>query len=33
MDWDNHARPHSSLGKNTPDKAYAVTLPTVKLAA
>jgi putative transposase len=33
MDWYNRARPHSSLGKNTPDEAYTVMLPTVKLAA
>ena len=29
MDWYNRARPHSSLGKKTPDEAYAVMLPTV----
>ena len=28
MDWDNYSRPHSSLGKQTPDEAYAVMLPT-----
>lgn len=33
MDWYNQARPHSSLAKKTPDEAYAVMLPTVKLAA
>ena len=33
MDWDNRSRPHSSRGKKTPDGAYAVMLPTVKLAA
>ena len=33
MDWYNRARPHSSLGKQTPDEAYAVMLPTGKLAA
>jgi putative transposase len=33
MDWYNRARPHSSLGKKTPDEAYAVMLPTVKRAA
>jgi putative transposase len=33
MDWYNQSRPHSSLGKKTPDEAYAVMLPTVKLAA
>ena len=32
-DWYNRARPHSSLGKHTPDEAYAVMLPTGKLAA
>ncbi|MDP2964006.1 MAG: hypothetical protein Q8N54_14740 [Sulfurimicrobium sp.] len=26
------SRPHSSLGKKTPDEAYAVMLPSVKLA-
>ena len=33
MDWYNHSRPHSSLGKHTPDAAYAVMLPTGNLAA
>jgi putative transposase len=33
MDWYNQSRPHSSLGRKTPDEAYAVMLPTVKLAA
>lgn len=33
LDWYNRFRPHSSLGKQTPDEAYAVMLPTVKLAA
>jgi putative transposase len=33
MDWYNRARPHSSQAKKTPDEAYAVMLPTVKLAA
>ncbi len=33
MDWYNRSRPHSSLGKKTPDEAYAVMLPTAKLAA
>lgn len=33
MDWYNRCRPHSSLAKRTPDEAYAVMLPTVKLAA
>lgn len=30
LDWYNRCRPHSSLGKRTPDEAYAVMLPTVK---
>jgi putative transposase len=33
MDWYNRSRPHSSLGKKTPDEAYAVMLPTVEQAA
>ena len=33
MDWYNRARPHSSLNRHTPDEAYAVMLPTSKLAA
>jgi hypothetical protein len=33
MDWYNHSRPHSSLDKQTPHEAYAVMLPTGKLAA
>ena len=33
MEWYNRARPHSSLGKKTPDEAYSVLLPTAKLAA
>ena len=33
MDWYNRSRPHSSLARKTPDEAYAVILPTVKLAA
>jgi len=33
MDWYNQSRPHSSLDKQTPDEAYAVMLPTGKLAA
>ena len=33
MGWYNQFRPHSSLGKKTPDEVYAVMLPTVKLAA
>ena len=31
--WYNQSRPHSRLGRKTPDEAYAVMLPTVKLAA
>jgi len=33
VDWYNQSRPHSSLDKKTPDEAYAVMLPTAKLAA
>ena len=33
LDWYNRARPHSSLDRHTPDEAYAVMLPTGKLAA
>ena len=33
LDWYNRARPHSSLDRQTPDEAYAVMLPTGKLAA
>jgi hypothetical protein len=33
MDWYNQARPHSGVEKKTPDEAYAVMLPAVKLAA
>ena len=33
LDWYNQSRPHSSLGKQTPDEAYTVMLPTGKLAA
>ena len=33
MEWYNRSRPHSSLDKQTPDEAYAVMLPTGKLAA
>jgi putative transposase len=33
LDWYNRARPHSSLDRQTPDEAYAVMLPTDKLAA
>lgn len=33
IDWYNRSRPHSSLGKKTPEEAYTVMLPTVKLVA
>jgi len=33
LDWYNRSRPHSSLGKRTPDEAYTALLPAVKLAA
>lgn len=33
LDWYNRSRPHSRLAKRTPDEAYTVMLPTVKLAA
>jgi putative transposase len=33
FDWFNRSRPHSQLGRKTPDEAYAVMLPTVELAA
>lgn len=33
LDWYNRERPHSQLGRETPDEAYAVMLPTVELAA
>ncbi|MGD9950810.1 MAG: integrase core domain-containing protein, partial [Desulfobulbus sp.] len=33
LDWYNRFRPHSKIKKKTPDEAYAVMLPTVKLAA
>jgi putative transposase len=32
LDGYNRARQHASLGRKTPDEAYAVMLPTVKLA-
>ncbi len=32
FDWYNRLRPHSSLGKRTPDEAYLEMLPAVKLA-
>ena len=33
LGWYNQSRPHSSLDQPTPDEAYAVMLPTGKLAA
>jgi len=33
VDWYNRSRPHSQLGRRTPDEVYAVMLPTVELAA
>jgi putative transposase len=33
LGWYNQSRPHSSLDQQTPDEAYAVMLPTGKLAA
>jgi len=33
LDWYNRSRPHSKLGKKTPDEAYTVMLPTVEQAA
>jgi putative transposase len=33
FDWYNRDRPHSQVGRKTPDEAYAVMLPTVELAA
>lgn len=33
LDWYNESRPHSSLGKQTPNEAYYALLPAVKLAA
>ncbi len=33
LDWYNRLRPHSGIEKKTPDEAYTVMLPTVKLAA
>jgi putative transposase len=32
MDWYNTSRPHSSLGKKTPEEAYTTLSPTVKMA-
>jgi putative transposase len=33
LDWYNRSRPHSQLGRSTPDEVYAVMLPAVELAA
>lgn len=33
LGWYNQSRPHPSLDKQTPNEAYAVMLPTSKLAA
>ena len=33
MDWYNTSRPHSSLGKKTPEEAYTTLLPAVRMAA
>jgi len=33
LDWYNQSRPHSKLGKRTPNEAYAVMLPAVEQAA
>jgi len=33
LDWYNRSRPHSRLGKRTPDEAYNIMLPTVEMAA
>ena len=32
MDWYNRERPHSRLGRKTPDEAYAEQIPQVKMA-
>jgi len=32
MDWYNTSRPHSSLGKKTPEEAYTTLLPALKIA-
>ena len=32
MDWYNRERPHSRLGRKTPDEAYAEQMPQVKMA-
>ena len=33
LDWYNQSRPHSQLGKRTPDEAYTMMMPTVEQAA
>jgi putative transposase len=33
MNWYNKSRPHSSLGKKTPEESYTALLPAVKVAA
>ena len=33
LGWYNQSKPHSCLAQQTPDEAYAVMLPTRKLAA
>jgi len=33
LDWYNRSRPHSRLGKRTPDEAYNIMFPTVEKAA
>ncbi len=33
VDWYNHSRPHSRLGRKTPDEAYTLMLPSVEQAA
>ena len=32
MDWYNQKRPHSRLGKKTPDEAYAERISPVRVA-
>jgi len=33
LDWYNKSRPHSRLGKRTPDEVYNMMLPTVDAVA
>ncbi|MBM9606727.1 IS3 family transposase [Desulfopila inferna] len=33
LEWYNQSRPHSRLGKRTPDEAYSIMMPTVEKAA